>query len=509
VIRALVSIVTFVLATIMGSLISLVAGVIDRSGDLVMATARVWSRIVLRVPGVVVETKTDAVLDPKRPYVFMPNHASMVDIWAMFVAVPVQFRFIAKKQLGAIPLFGWAMRAGRFIFIDRQNAVSARRSIDEAAKRIQSGQSVVIFPEGTRTRDGKLGPFKKGGFHLAVDSGADIVPVAIRGTHEVMPRGSALIRAGKVSLELGTPIPTAGLGPHDRDALMAKVRGEIARMLGESVDHPNERQPLRRRGHAADGAVAARKHARDGVLGQPAAADVDQRADDDADHVLEESGRLDLERQLGAVAGDVQPAHEAVRRPAVAVRGAEGREVVFAHQRDGSAPDRIQIDRLAHVPGAPQPQRRAHGVAEHPVTVDLPLRGEPRVEVGRRLGDVDDGQIGRQHGVEPAQQAQRGDADAGGLERQARDLSVGVDTRVGTAGGAHENALAGHLADRVLQGGLDRALPALLLPAGEVGAVVLDDDAQLAAQNSSSRPSDHVESPRCILFAVPRPEMSA
>ena len=163
----------------------------------------------------------------------MANHASMVDIWAMFVAVPVPFRFIAKKQLGAIPLFGWAMRAGRFIFIDRQNAASARRSIEEAARRIKSGQSVVIFPEGTRTRDGRLNPFKKGGFHLALDSGADIVPVAIQGSRPVMPRGSALIRSGTVRLEIGAPISTAGLGPGDREALAARVRGEIAQMLGE------------------------------------------------------------------------------------------------------------------------------------------------------------------------------------------------------------------------------------------------------------------------------------
>ena len=95
----------------------------------------------------------------------------MVDIWAVFIAVPASFRFIAKKQLSYIPLFGWAMSAGRFIFIDRQNPLAARRSMDEAARRIRAGQSVVIFPEGTRTRDGRLGPFKKGGFRLAIDSG--------------------------------------------------------------------------------------------------------------------------------------------------------------------------------------------------------------------------------------------------------------------------------------------------------------------------------------------------
>ena len=235
-IRALLSTISFVIATIVGSLTALVFGAIDRTGDLVLALARLWSRVILGVPGVKLEVKMHTPLEPGRPYVFMPNHASMVDIWVVFVAIPASFRFIAKKQLAKIPLFGWAMAAGRFIFIDRQNAASARRSMEEAARRIRAGQSVVIFPEGTRTRDGRLLPFKKGGFHLAMDSGADIVPVAIRGSREVMPRGAALIKAGTVTMEVGEPIPTAGLKSADREALIAKVRGSVAAMLGESID---------------------------------------------------------------------------------------------------------------------------------------------------------------------------------------------------------------------------------------------------------------------------------
>jgi 1-acyl-sn-glycerol-3-phosphate acyltransferase len=233
VIRALLSTISFVAATIVGSLTALIFGAIDKTGDLVLALARLWSRVVLGAPGVKLEVKMHVPLEPGRPYVFMPNHASMVDIWVVFVAIPASFRFIAKKQLAQIPLFGWAMAAGRFIFIDRQNAASARRSMEEAARRIRAGQSVVIFPEGTRTRDGRLLPFKKGGFHLAMESGADIVPVAIHGSREVMPRGAALIRAGTVRLEVGEPIPTAGLKNGDRDALIAKVRGRVAEMLGE------------------------------------------------------------------------------------------------------------------------------------------------------------------------------------------------------------------------------------------------------------------------------------
>lgn len=230
--RQVLSAMAFVVLTIIGSLLALPSGLIDRSGELVLRLARLWARGVLGSAGVRLVVRSRAALDPGRSYVFMANHLSSVDIWAVLVAVPVSLRFIAKKQLGSIPLFGWAMRAGRFIFIDRQNPVAARRSIVEAANRIRSGQSVVMFPEGTRSRDGQLGPFKKGGFHLAISAGAEIVPVAIRGSREVMPRGSALIRAGEVSIDIGEPIPTAGLTVDDRDALVERVRGRMVDLLG-------------------------------------------------------------------------------------------------------------------------------------------------------------------------------------------------------------------------------------------------------------------------------------
>jgi 1-acyl-sn-glycerol-3-phosphate acyltransferase len=238
VLRSLLSSIVFVILTIIGSLLAIPSGLIDRTGDLVLWLARWWSRGVLGSAGVRVRVRSQTTFDPKRTYVVMPNHLSTVDIWAIFVAVPVPLRFIAKKQLGQIPLFGWAMRAGRFIFIDRQNASSARRTIDHAAERIRQGCSVVIFPEGTRSRDGRLAPFKKGGFHLAINSGAEVVPVAIRGTREVMPRGSFLIRPGTVEIEIGAPISTAGLGAEDRQALLEKTQAVIAGMLHEDVPVP-------------------------------------------------------------------------------------------------------------------------------------------------------------------------------------------------------------------------------------------------------------------------------
>jgi 1-acyl-sn-glycerol-3-phosphate acyltransferase len=164
----------------------------------------------------------------------MANHASSLDIWAVFVAIPRHIRLIAKKQLARIPFFGWVMWAGRFIFIDRQNAVAARRSIEAAGQRIRSGDSVLIFPEGTRTRDGSLGPFKKGGFHLALKAGVPIVPVALRGTRALMPRGSYLLRSGTITVILGEPIPTQGLSDEDRTTLSERVRSVVEGMLAEN-----------------------------------------------------------------------------------------------------------------------------------------------------------------------------------------------------------------------------------------------------------------------------------
>jgi 1-acyl-sn-glycerol-3-phosphate acyltransferase len=226
--------------TLIGSILAIPSGLIDRTGDLVLFLGRWWARGVLASAGVRLRVSSRARLEPGQPYIFAVNHLSTIDIWAMLVAIPVPFRFIAKKQLGSIPLFGWAMRAGRFIFIDRQNPALARKSIAEAAARIRGGQSVVIFPEGTRSRDGRLGPFKQGGFHLALDSGAAIVPVAIKGSGALMPRNSISIRPGIVSVEIGEAIPTAGLAPDDRPALVEQVRDRVAAMLGELGEKTGE-----------------------------------------------------------------------------------------------------------------------------------------------------------------------------------------------------------------------------------------------------------------------------
>ena len=230
-IRAALTVLFIAVATILGSLAGLVARLVDKSGDLVLDLARGWSRWVTSFAGVKIVVENRANLAPEQPYVFMANHASSLDIWAVFVAIPRRIRLIAKKQLARIPLFGWAMWAGRFIFIDRQNGVAARRSIEVAGQRIHDGVSVLIFPEGTRTRDGTLGPFKKGGFHLAIKAGVPIVPVALRGTRELMPAGSLLLRSGTMTVIIGEPIATQGLSDDERVTLSDRVRSAVESML--------------------------------------------------------------------------------------------------------------------------------------------------------------------------------------------------------------------------------------------------------------------------------------
>ncbi len=239
-IRAFVTVCFIAVATALGSLWGLLLRLVDPTGDKVLDLARQWSGWVTAFAGVKVVVEQRGKLDPAQPYVFVANHASSLDIWAAFVAIPRRLRMIAKKQLGRIPLFGWVMRAGRFIFIDRSNGVAARRSIDVAVERIRKGDSVLIFPEGTRTRDGTLGAFKKGGFHLAVNAGVPIVPVALRGTRALMPRGSYLLRAGTVTAIIGDPIPTAGLSAEEKAALHDRVRAIVGDMWG---DRPSSSAP--------------------------------------------------------------------------------------------------------------------------------------------------------------------------------------------------------------------------------------------------------------------------
>jgi 1-acyl-sn-glycerol-3-phosphate acyltransferase len=190
---------------------------------------RAWGAALLRFTGIRVEVRGREQI-PDRPVVFISNHASFVDIWALLAVLPGSPRFVAKKEFMYFPIMGQAMRAIGHIYIDRAKRTSAFASYDRAAEAIRRGVSAVVFAEGTRSRTGKLLPFKKGPFVLAIAAQVPIVPVCCWGTYERMPKGSITPTPGTVELRFGPPIPTAGLVHDDRDELSRRSREAMLRL---------------------------------------------------------------------------------------------------------------------------------------------------------------------------------------------------------------------------------------------------------------------------------------
>jgi 1-acyl-sn-glycerol-3-phosphate acyltransferase len=143
-------------------------------------------------------------------------------------------RFVAKKELFDIPLFGHALKAARHIRIDRRNLQAAFSAYEEAGKAVQDGISAIVFAEGTRSRNGRLQPFKKGPFVLAIAAQVEVVPVWLEGTYEALPPGGRYVRPGMVTIRFGTPVPTAGLTYEERDGLTDRVRAQMIELAGDS-----------------------------------------------------------------------------------------------------------------------------------------------------------------------------------------------------------------------------------------------------------------------------------
>jgi 1-acyl-sn-glycerol-3-phosphate acyltransferase len=201
--------------------------------DYLHSYARFWARISLLFAGVRLEIAGGQHLPKHEPIIYMANHQSNFDILALFAGMPLQFRWLAKEELFRIPLFGLAMRRSGYIPIDRSDRKKALQGMTEAVRRINAGTSLVIFPEGTRSPDATLLPFKKGGFNLAIQAQVPVIPVAITGSGAIMPKHSRWIRGGTIRVEFFPAISTAGRGPADRDALVEEVRQPIAQALGQ------------------------------------------------------------------------------------------------------------------------------------------------------------------------------------------------------------------------------------------------------------------------------------
>lgn len=220
-----------ILATIVYGTVSLVVSFFDSTGRKQIAVARAWARMLLRVSGVRVTATGVGIIDPDRGYVVAANHVSYMDTPVILSTLPVQFRFMAKAALFKIPLLGTHLKRAGHISVPRENPREALKALGEAARIIRErGISVLIFPEGGRSLEG-LQDFHDGAAYLAIKAGVPIIPVALKGTMEVLPMHSVNVRPGAVELRVGEPVHTEGLTLRDRTELTNTLRERIAELL--------------------------------------------------------------------------------------------------------------------------------------------------------------------------------------------------------------------------------------------------------------------------------------
>ena len=199
-----------------------------------------WSRLMVWGMGIRVLRSGLERFNNSGPYIIMMNHRSYADVLSLFVAFPGIISFVAKKELLYIPIFGQGMWLAQTVIIDRGDKRNSKRVLMKAVDVIRGGRSVMIFPEGTRSRDGStLGPFKKGGFHLALATRVPILPAAVVESEKIMPRGSMVFRPGPVKIVFGAPLPVTG--EESLEQLMERTRSAIVELTTDAESAAPER----------------------------------------------------------------------------------------------------------------------------------------------------------------------------------------------------------------------------------------------------------------------------
>jgi 1-acyl-sn-glycerol-3-phosphate acyltransferase len=219
--------------TIVLSAIALLVSLFDSHGKALHYMAKFWAKIHLKTCGIkVLVTGLENVTSP--PFIFMCNHQSALDIFSLFVALPVQFKWVAKRELFFIPFLGWAMKRAGYISLDRKHPREALKAMDDAAKKIRGGMNILIFPEGTRSKDGILLPFKKGVFAFVVRAQVPVVPVGICGSSKLQSKGSFIPnQKGVIYIRIGKPIETTQGSRSAKTEIMMTVRQAIEGLMTE------------------------------------------------------------------------------------------------------------------------------------------------------------------------------------------------------------------------------------------------------------------------------------
>ena len=212
---------------------AVVFSIFPNADNRVHKIAQLWGRLLLLICDTKVEVIGKENFPYKNPHVLMANHQSDFDILIALAYLPGQFRWLAKKELFNIPIFGAAMKSAGYISIDPQNRENAMQSLDEAALRIRNGKSIMTFPEGTRSRDGEIKAFKQGAFYLAIKSGVPVIPITIIGSGRIMPKSSLRVRHGKIRLIIDKPVETKNYTEENRRELIDKIKNIIIKNYDE------------------------------------------------------------------------------------------------------------------------------------------------------------------------------------------------------------------------------------------------------------------------------------
>lgn len=219
------------LTTVFWGTSALIISLFDRRGLWVHACARNWGASIFRICNVEVDVEGIARLDPGRSYVVMANHHSLFDIPTVLTTLPFPFRMLAKASLFRVPFMGWYMSRVGYIPVEREDPKQARASLERAARRVASGLSVLVFPEGTRSPEGQVKRFKRGGVNLAHAAGVPVVPMAIMNSGRLLPRGSWHADPGIISVRIGEPINPGDFG--EARALADAVRNAVLALHAE------------------------------------------------------------------------------------------------------------------------------------------------------------------------------------------------------------------------------------------------------------------------------------
>jgi 1-acyl-sn-glycerol-3-phosphate acyltransferase len=216
--------------------VALLALILLRSRRIAMGLARwVWAPGLLWAGGARLRVEGLENVDFSAPHFFVANHQSLLDVCALFAALPTALHFVIKRELARVPFLGWYARAMGMIFVDRSARSEAYASIRRTGGLVREGRSVMAFPEGTRSRDGSVGPFKHGVFVTAIEAGIPVVPVAIEGTGGILPPHGFRARPGRIVVRVGTPIETAGLAVAGRAALADRARQAVIALKAASA----------------------------------------------------------------------------------------------------------------------------------------------------------------------------------------------------------------------------------------------------------------------------------